>query len=91
MAMLFGDNSAYAQTIFALAYAEDVEPVLFVGETHGKIVEPRGQASFGWDLIFQPDGYEQTYAEMDKETKNRVSQRYKAVQKFIEYVQSNSN
>lgn len=34
---------------------------------------------FGWDPIFQPDGHEQTYAEMDKAVKNKVSHRFKAL------------
>lgn len=36
------------------------EPLLFVGQTHGKIVAARGDNKFGWDPIFQPDGFDQT-------------------------------
>ena len=91
MAQVFGDNSAYAQTIFALALDEETEPLVFVGRTYGKIVEPRGGRNFGWDCCFQPDGFEETYGEMDKEIKNKISQRYKALQKFIDYCQGQSN
>ncbi|KAK6929634.1 Ham1-like protein [Dillenia turbinata] len=45
----------------------------------GKIVPPRGPDDFGLDPIFQPDGYEQIYAEMPKEEKNKISQRSKAL------------
>lgn len=35
----------------------------------------RGPAAFGWDPIFQPDGFEETYAELDKAVKNTISHR----------------
>ena len=44
----------------------------------GKIVPARGPTDFGWDPVFQPDGFEQTYAEMDKAVKNTISHRYAA-------------
>ena len=51
------------------------EPQVFVGRTGGRIVPARGPASFGWDPIFQPDGYEETYAQLDKAVKNTISHR----------------
>jgi inosine triphosphate pyrophosphatase len=33
---------------------------------HGRIVPARGPTNFGWDPIFEPEGYEHTYAEMEK-------------------------
>lgn len=38
------------------------EPLLFIGRTPGKIVEPRGSRDFGWDPVFEPEGYDKTYA-----------------------------
>lgn len=38
-------------------------------------MQARGQTSFGWDPIFQPDGYEETYAQLDKAIKNTISHR----------------
>ncbi|CAI2378333.1 unnamed protein product [Moneuplotes crassus] len=84
----FDDHTAYAQCIFAYCENKDSEPVLFVGKNEGKIVEPRGDTSFGWDPVFLPDGYEQTYAEMDKATKNSISHRSRSVAKLKEYLQT---
>ncbi|KAL5995107.1 hypothetical protein ACLOJK_025165 [Asimina triloba] len=75
----YDDKSAYAMCIFSLALGPNVEPMTFIGKTAGEIVPPRGPADFGWDPIFQPDGYEQTYAEMPKEEKNKISHRSRAL------------
>lgn len=60
-----------------VATGPDEEPHLFVGRTEGSIVRPRSCQldTFGWDPIFLPDGYEQTFAEMGKEQKNTISHR----------------
>lgn len=79
MLAAYEDKSAYAQCIFAYA-SVGAEPQAFVGQTHGQIVPARGPTSFGWDPVFQPDGYTQTYAEMDKTTKNQLSHRFKALE-----------
>jgi inosine triphosphate pyrophosphatase len=50
-------------------------PMTFVGRTEGRIVPARGPLDFGWDPIFEPSGFDQTYAEMDKVTKNSISHR----------------
>ncbi len=60
----------------AFAPAPDVEPVTFVGRTHGRIVPARGDNQFGWDPVFEPDGFDQTYAQMDKSVKNTISHRW---------------
>uniref|UniRef100_A0A7N0TBE7 Inosine triphosphate pyrophosphatase n=1 Tax=Kalanchoe fedtschenkoi TaxID=63787 RepID=A0A7N0TBE7_KALFE len=77
--MAYEDKSAYALCIFSLALGPGVEPLTFIGKTEGKIVPARGPNEFGWDPIFQPDGFEQTYAEMSKEVKNKISHRYRAL------------
>ena len=48
----------------------------------------RGPPNFGWDPIFQPDGFDQTYAEMDPSVKNTISHRYKAICSLREYLVS---
>ena len=82
----FDDKSGYAQCIFSLALDKDSEPLLFVGRTHGKVVPARGDANFGWDPIFEPDGHGQTYAEMDKALKNTLSHRFRALDKLREHL-----
>ncbi|KAH1089600.1 hypothetical protein J1N35_016857 [Gossypium stocksii] len=77
--MAYEDKSAYALCAFSFALGPDVEPVTFLGKTLGKIVPARGPNDFGWDPIFQPDGYDQTYAEMPKEEKNKISHRSRAL------------
>lgn len=76
------DKTAYAQCIFALCDGPGKDVHLFVGRTPGTIVAPRapaGQDVFGWDPIFQPDGFAETYAEMDKAVKNTISHRFRAL------------
>lgn len=81
------DKSAQAVCTFAYCAAndEDSNVVLFQGVTHGKIVEPRGTRDFGWDCVFQPDGYSQTYAELPKSEKNKISHRSKALEELKKY------
>lgn len=77
--MAYEDKSAYALCAFSFMNGPGAEPITFLGKTPGKIVPARGPTDFGWDPIFQPDGYEQTYAEMPKEEKNTISHRYRAL------------
>jgi XTP/dITP diphosphohydrolase len=52
----------------------------FEGVVEGAIVDvPRGNAGFGYDPVFQPAGFEQTFAEMAPESKNQISHRARAV------------
>jgi len=82
----FEDKSAYALCTFALSTGGPGEPVrLFRGRTLGQIVAPRGCRDFGWDPCFQPDGYEQTYAEMPKAEKNTISHRFRALLELQKY------
>ncbi len=57
----------------------------------GKIVAARGPTDFGWDPIFLPDGFDTTYAEMDKAVKNTISHRSRALAKLRAYLEANPN
>ncbi|CAP38041.1 Protein CBR-HAP-1 [Caenorhabditis briggsae] len=85
----FADKTAYAQCIFA--YTEGLgKPIhVFAGKCPGQIVAPRGDTSFGWDPCFQPDGFEETFGEMDKDVKNEISHRSKALDLLKEYFEKN--
>ena len=50
-----------------------------------QIVTPRGPDLFGWDPIFQPKGFDVTYAEMESDAKNSISHRGRALEKLSSY------
>ncbi|MFC2969978.1 RdgB/HAM1 family non-canonical purine NTP pyrophosphatase [Acidimangrovimonas pyrenivorans] len=57
---------------------------VFEGRMTGQIVWPmRGDQGHGYDPIFQPDGYEQTFGEMDRWEKNKISHRADAFRKLV--------
>ena len=60
----------------------------FEGIVNGEITrERRGGEGFGYDPIFQPEGYEQTFAELGVEIKNQISHRARATKKLVEFLQ----
>ena len=67
-----------------LAIARDGHVLaIFEGVVDGKIAErPRGSHGFGYDPIFIPDGFEETFAELPEEVKNNISHRAKAIRKL---------
>ncbi|KAJ9197073.1 hypothetical protein DTO021D3_6582 [Paecilomyces variotii] len=80
----YDDRTGEAVCTFAFSSGPGAEPILFQGRTQGQIVRPRGPANFGWDPIFEYEG--KTYAEMEKQEKNQVSHRYKALLKLKEWL-----
>ena len=58
------------------------EGVLGVCEGH-ILRTPRGESGFGYDPVFVPDGYEQTFAELGEDIKNKISHRAKALQQAL--------
>ncbi|MCS7278360.1 MAG: non-canonical purine NTP pyrophosphatase, partial [Aquificaceae bacterium] len=46
--------------------------------------EPRGEGGFGYDPIFQPEGYTKTMAELKPEEKDKISHRGKALRRLLE-------
>ena len=59
----------------------------FEGIVNGSIIrERKGGAGFGYDPVFIPDGYSETFAEMGNDEKNKISHRARAVQKLCEYL-----
>lgn len=81
----FGENRATARTVIGFWDGSRIE--YFEGTAQGKLVEPRGESNFGWEPIFVPEGYDQTYAEMGFEKKNAISMRRLAVEKLKDYLE----
>lgn len=95
-----GENNnrkARFRTVIALIELENDESTefplhfnntkFFEGIVEGQITRERhGEEGFGYDPIFQPDGYEQTFAELGMEIKNRISHRARAVEKLVRYL-----
>jgi XTP/dITP diphosphohydrolase len=72
-------RAARFRCVIALASAGKVLGT-FEGAVEGIIVDPpRGNGGFGYDPVFQPNGFEQTFAEMPSELKNEISHRAKAI------------
>lgn len=70
-----------------IAFIESGDTHLFEGTVHGKITEEKhGDSGFGYDPIFRPDGFSETFAEMGNEAKNQISHRANAVKKLCEYL-----
>lgn len=80
-----GNRKARFRTV--ICFIEKGKPVYFEGIVNGIIIdEKKGIDGFGYDPVFLPDGYAETFAEMDMATKNAISHRGRAVVKLIEYL-----
>ena len=61
----------------------------FDGSVEGKIIdEERGSNGFGYDPIFTPNNYTQTFAELDENIKNKISHRANALKKFSDFLKN---
>jgi XTP/dITP diphosphohydrolase len=75
-------RSARFETVIALNLKEDT--IHFSGIVEGEITKIRsGQEGFGYDPIFQPEGYDKTFAELPLAVKNKISHRGKAIKKLL--------
>lgn len=82
----FGNNMAEAKD--TIGYSNKYGKIhFFDGMIRGKIVTPRGDNNFGWDPIFQPVGYNKTFAEMTDEEKNKISHRKIALEKLKRFLE----
>ena len=77
------DRSAYFACTLALAWP-DGHSEIFEGRVEGNLVwPPRGKLGFGYDPVFQPIGFEQTFAELDPAQKQAMSHRADAFRKLV--------
>lgn len=80
------NRKARFRTVVALI--EEGKVSYFEGKIEGRIiVTPRGTTGFGYDPVFVPDGYSQTFAELGSGVKNKISHRALAIQALIKYLQ----
>jgi len=76
------DRAAWFTCALAVAWP-DGPAVVVEGEVHGTLTFPkRGGLGFGYDPIFQPHGFEQTFGEMDPVAKDAMSHRARAFAKL---------
>ena len=81
------DRSAQFRTVIALLL--NGKEYLFEGIVRGSISsERRGSEGFGYDPIFVPEGYTESFAELGPEVKNTISHRARAVRKLVEFLKS---
>lgn len=87
---LNGHLSRRARFKTVISFVTDDNEILFDGVINGIIInERRGTKGFGYDPVFVPDGYNQTFAEMPPELKNSISHRAIATKKLIKYLKEN--
>lgn len=81
------NRSACFRTVVALIL--DGEEHLFEGAVNGQIIDHKtGAEGFGYDPIFQPNGYSITFGEMSESEKNKISHRGMAIQKLIAFLKN---
>jgi XTP/dITP diphosphohydrolase len=81
------NRNAQFKTVIALNLKG--KQYLFTGIASGEItLEKKGTGGFGYDPIFKPNGYENTFAELSLEIKNEISHRGKATKALLEFLQN---
>ena len=84
------DRKACFRTVIALIQGK--EEHLFEGRVDGKILTAQqGEAGFGYDPIFQPEGFDLSFAEMPMDEKNKISHRGRAIQQLIAFLKEQHN
>ena len=84
IAKTFGNPKAEAKTI--VGYSDSKNNIhFFEGNIKGAVVSPKGEG-FGWDPVFQPEGYSKTFGELNSEEKNLISMRKIALEKLKKHL-----
>lgn len=79
------NRSARFRTVISLLL--EGKEYFFEGKVEGEILRMRrGTGGFGYDPVFLPKGYNETFSEMSLEEKNKISHRAKAVQKLVAFL-----
>ncbi|MDR1783801.1 MAG: non-canonical purine NTP diphosphatase [Dysgonamonadaceae bacterium] len=85
-------DDRYARFRTVIALISEGKEYLFEGKVDGEIIrEKKGQAGFGYDPVFVPDGYNETFAELGDDIKNKISHRADAVRKLKHFLNENNH
>lgn len=88
--LLESEKDRRALAKLAIGFHDGKKPRLFFGQVKGTVAyEIRGDNGFGWDRVFIPDGYDETFAEMSSKLKNSISHRGIALAKFRDFLKKN--
>jgi XTP/dITP diphosphohydrolase len=89
LSQLRGKEDRRARFITVIALCTPYETHYFKGEVNGQItISPRGTNGFGYDPVFQPDGYDKTFAELSLAEKNKISHRARALAKLLDFLKN---
>lgn len=89
LAELGGQKNRQAHFKTVLAWVEGNSVQYFSGQVSGRIAtKPLGQNGFGYDPLFIPDGYEQSFGQLSPEIKKKLSHRSQALRAFMAFIQT---
>lgn len=84
-----GEPDRGAQFRTVVAFVGPAGACTFEGVCRGRILgESRGEGGFGYDPVFLPEGYDLSFAELQPDEKNRISHRGRALQAFLEWLET---
>lgn len=87
---LQGQQNRKARFRTVIALILEGKEYLFEGIVEGTIaLTPKGNGGFGYDPLFVPNGYSESFAQMTEEQKNSMSHRGRATQKLVEFLSGN--
>lgn len=78
------DKDAYFTSV--IAYVDGSDEYTFKGIIEGTIADIQGDGGFGYDPIFYPLGYKDSFAQMDVQVKNEISHRAIALAQFVDFM-----
>jgi len=80
-------NNRNARFRTVISFIMNGRETLFEGIVEGQIIKkPRGKLGFGYDPVFQPNGFDVSFAEMELNEKNKISHRGRAFTKLINFL-----